>query len=164
MGNKRNKRVSTLDFFKFYPYKINPPASNTIPQPYIKEKDTTPDHKFALEYQDWRKLIDSHLDYVSERLLQGKEHKLGQMLGKMQLRKYKVYRKINYAESKKQGKKIYYKNPDNYTILLKWYRDNNVANFNYKYHWRISMSSTLGRMIFSEMEKDPSFAYTILDT
>lgn len=160
---KRNKTITEKDLFYFYPYKKNMPVvGKTIPQPYIKKKDES-NHRFSLTYDIWLSVLEDYIDEISNILLRGKIIKLPLFLGELQLKKYKLNRKIDWGESRKANKKIYMNPHELYAIIVKWNRHHKVCKFKNYYHWKISMNSGLGRKIFEAHQKDPNYQYTIRD-
>lgn len=158
----RNKTITEKDIYYFYPYKKNPPFNGkTIPQPYVKKKEVS-DHKFALIYDVWLSVIEDYVKEVQDRLFQGRIVKFQNYLGEFQLKKYKIHRKIDWGETRKHGKKMYFKDRDLHTILIKWNRKRNICRFKNSDHWKIRMGSGFSNALH-ERCKDPDYVYSIID-
>lgn len=160
---KRNKSITEKDIFNFYPYRKNPPYKiNTIPQPYVKKKEES-NHAFALTYDMWLSVLDDYILEISDRLLKGKIVKLPNFLGEFQLKKYKLNRKIDWGETRKQNKKVYISPIELYNIIIKWNRNYKVCKFKNSNHWKISMNSAFGSKIHKAQMQNPNYQYTIRD-
>lgn len=163
---ERDKRITIKDFYYFYPFKKNPPYevnSNNRPQPFVKKVDET-DEAYSMTYKKWKLIVDDYVELLKDYLMTGKQFDMPQMLGNLQLRKYKVFREIDWGETKKQGKKVYIREVDAVSILLKWYRSRPYCKFAFQASWKLRMGNKLGRMIFNAMNKDTNFANKILNT
>lgn len=161
---KRDKRITIKDMFSFYPYKKNIKTDgNTIPQPYIKKSDVIEDHPESIDFNQWQSVVNDYLDIVIEVLLTGKEYSFPNYLGKLQFRKYKTTRLINWRETSLQNKKVYYRNKDSLRVILKWYRDYKIARFRYRFHWKIRMAKKLSMALHEKITKHHGYIYNILD-
>lgn len=161
---KRDKRITNKDLFLFYPYKKNIITDrNTIPQPYIKKSEEITDHQFSIDYTQWTAVIDDYISVIVDTLITGREYVLPTHLGKIQLRKYKTKRLIDWKTTKESGKKTYYKGSDSNRIILKWYRDYKISRFRYRFHWKIRMAKNLTNAIYKQSVKNKNYVYNILD-
>lgn len=160
---KRDKRITIKDFFYFYPYKKNIPFNGkTVPQPYVKKSDVVEDNVSSIDYNQWYKVVMDYINLISETLLTGKEYVFPNYIGKLQLRKYKVKREIDWKETKLQGKKVYYKS--GYNVILKWYRNYEFTRLRYRYHWKLNMAKIFSQSLYEKIVKNNNFVYNILDT
>lgn len=160
---KRNKTITEKDIFFFYPYKKNPPMrGNTIPQPYVKQKDIS-DHRLSLTYDIWLSVIQDYVEEIQGYILRGKIVKLPNYLGNLQLKKYKLNRKIDWGETKKQGKKVYMPVAGLYEAIVKWDRNHKICKFKNSDYWKIRMSPGLGNRIYQATLKDPGYIYSIIN-
>lgn len=161
---KRDKRITLKDLFFFYPYKANiKTTGKTIPQPYVKQSDVVDNHVNSIDYIQWCNVVSDYIDVVTDVLVSGRAYEFPDYLGKLQLRKYKTTRLINWKETKLQNKKVYYRNNDSLHIILKWYRDYERARFRFRFHWKIRMASMLGKKIHKATKKNKNYVYNILD-
>lgn len=159
---KRNKRITEKDIYYFYPYKKNLPTSgNTIPQPYVKKNEVS-DHKFALAYDVWLSVIEDYLADITETLLKGKIVKFQNYIGNFQLKKYKIHRKIDWGATRKADQKVYMKDKDLYSIIIKWDRRRTICRFKNSDNWKIRMGSGFGKALFAQTI-DPDYVYSIID-
>ena len=161
---KRDKRITIKDMFSFYPYKKNiKTTGKTIPQPYIKQQDVVEDDPNSIDFNQWQSVVNSYIKIVSDVLLTGREYEFPYYMGKFQLRKYKTKRLINWNETNKLGRKVYYKNNDSLHIILKWYRTYDNARFHFKHHWKIRMAKTFSKALHQKTLKNSNYVYNILD-
>jgi len=161
---KRDKRITIKDMFIFYPYKKNiKTTGKTIPQPYIKQQDVIEDNPSSIDYNEWLSVVSDYIEIISDVLLSGREYVFPNYIGKLQLRKYKTRRLINWNETNKQGKKVYYRNNDSLHIILKWYRDYDIARFRFRFHWKIRMAKTFSKALHEKTLKNTNYVYNILD-
>lgn len=150
--------------FIFYPYKKNiKTTGKTIPQPYIKQQDVIEDNPSSIDYNEWLSVVSDYIEIISDVLLSGREYVFPNYIGKLQLRKYKTRRLINWNETNKQGKKVYYRNNDSLHIILKWYRDYDIARFRFRFHWKIRMAKTFSKALHEKTLKNTNYVYNILD-
>lgn len=160
---KRDKRITIKDFFYFYPYKKNiPTIGKTIPQPYVKKSDVIEDNPSSIDYNQWYTVVMDYIDLISELLLSGKEYMFPNYVGKLQLRKYKVTREIDWKQTTLQKKKVYYK--PSYNVILKWYRNHEFTRLRYRYHWKLNMAKNFSQALHQRIIKNNNYVYNILDT
>jgi hypothetical protein len=160
---KRKKTISIVDFYYFYPYKKNTIKGNTICQPYVKKEEEVLDEKFTTEYGVWKSVIDTYIDYIRTELLKGKEYTFPNQMGYLQFKKYKSTKQIDYGAWAKTGIKSYYKNVDDYTVILKWYRSGKTSKFKHQYFWKIKMVPLLTKPLQKMIFKNSNNIYNILD-
>jgi len=157
---KRNKTITELNLYYFYPYKKNPENTIGIPQPYVKKKDVS-NHSYTLTYAQWLSIVKDYFSLVKEELFKGKQYRFPKFLGAVQLKKYKVYRKIDWGETVKQKKKVYFSN--NERVIVKWDRSTSNSSFKFKNHWKIRMCFTFRKELFEKISEDPYYVYNIID-
>lgn len=161
---KRNKTITEKDIYHFYPYRKNPIIiGKTIPQPYVK-KENISDHKYAMTYDLWISIVKDYFLEVRDVTLKGKLFTIPKFLGSWQLKKYKAYRRVDWGTTKRTGVKTYYRDSDNYRILMKWYRTPKNSSFKFKNHWKISICKGFGKAIYDKITNDSNYVYTIIDT
>jgi hypothetical protein len=161
---KRKKVISITEFYYFYPYKKNTHKGNTVCQPYIKQEDEVTDHKYSIEYSVWKSVVDTYIECIRNELLKGDTHYFHNSLGYLQLRKYKSKKQIDYNTWAKTGIKTYYKNIDDYTVILKWYRTYKTTKLKHKYFWKVKMVVSLTKPLQKMLTTNLNNIYNILDT
>lgn len=159
---KRNKTITEKDIYHFYPYRKNPIVTGkTIPQPYVKKEEES-NHPHSLTYNEWKGIIDDYLIELRNHLYNGKLYTLPKQLGTLQLKKYKTYKQVDWNETNKQKKKVFYNDINSYNVIIKWFRSVKNSNFVFKFHWKIRMTSTFRRDL-SKRLNDPNYIYNIVD-
>jgi len=160
----RNKRISNKDLFYFYPYKKNIiTTGNTVPQPYVKKSDEVVDHPLSIDYNVWQSVINSYINIITETLLTGREYYFPTYMGKLQLRKYRTNRRINWKATQDNDKKTYYSLNTN-TVILKWYRDYRITRLKRRFHWKVGMAKILKTKIYERLSQNKNYIFNILDT
>jgi hypothetical protein len=160
---KRNKMITEKDIYYFYPYKKNPPSTgNTIPQPYVKKTDIS-DHRYTLTYDVWLSIIEDYISEVQTILFKGRIFKLPNFLGNLQLKKYKLKKRIDWGKTRREGKKVYDNSTDIYRIIIKWNRNYKICRFKNSAHWKIRMGSGFANKLYQKSLDDPNYQYSIID-
>jgi hypothetical protein len=162
--SSRSKRITIKDFYQGYTYKKNPNYSNTIPDPYVKQKDVT-DHKYSLTYAEWLPIVEDYLECAAEVLTEGNRIKLPHNLGEFVLMKMKCRRFLDYVKSKDQGQQVYHaiNSYDNYVLKLKWVRDIRTAIFPFKWSWHLDSTRELLLRGYKKCDKDYTHIYKFID-
>ena len=157
---KRNKTITEKDIYYFYPYKKNPINSIGVPQPYVKKQDIS-DHQYSLTYDNWLDIVKEYLTLVREELYAGKSYRFPKLLGAVQFKKYKVYRRIDWGETIKKQEKVYFKDTDR--IIVKWDRSTGNSGFKFKNHWKIRMTFGFRQELAKKIFEDSTYIYNIMD-
>ena len=146
-----------LDYFFFkFRYKKNRIEGKNVFPPYIKQKDCS-DHMYALNYSEYKAIIQTYFSIVVEELLKGKAFIFPRNLGMIELVKEK--RKIN------RGNRVYRNlHTQGYVPRVAWFKYKH-ARFLRKswYTFNLSRKKQWSK-ISKELFKDPSIIYLFSDS
>lgn len=158
----KSKSRSVRDLYLQYPYKKNPPFTNTIPVPYIKQKDVS-DHKWAITYAEYNEVIDTFADEIIKLLQDGDEWQIGSNMGVISLRKIKCKSFIDRIASKEQGKRVtrIRNNYENYMLVTAW--DRAKYALRNKWLWRFKLIPKVLRDIYLKTDEDFTYIFKFKD-
>jgi hypothetical protein len=144
MANK----ITIKDFFLKYPYKKKPDVTY-VSLPYFPKEEET-NHKYSLTYSEYKNVLNTYFEYVSEYLLQGDVFSMPERLGALKLIKYK----IENIGDKKTYYKTYINNihSQNYRVILRWEHQKYPVPFG-KF-WKLSTVKTFNFKLFKKLTED----------
>lgn len=146
------------DLFQFFPYRKNPPLSNTIPVPYVKKEDVS-DHQYALTYSLWKAILEDIILEIRDCLIDGETWNIGSHIGTIEVVRFTANNFIDYKKSKEQSKVVRRSRTEHDNIMIKglWSRKRNpLPN---KSLWRFKLCRTFKSDIYKRAETDFTLLY-----
>jgi len=162
MSSLKSKSRSLKDLYFFYPHKINPPYTTTIPLPFVK-KDQLSDHKWAITFPVYVAVITDIIAAIIDRLQKGETWTIGNNLGSVVFTKKKCRVFVDRIKSGEAGKQVKrFKNEyENYMILPQWNRAK--ALMQNKWLWRFKIVPKVLREIYERTDEDYTYIYKFRD-
>lgn len=154
---KNNKYFDSVigfrDLYYQYPYKKKHTKFTSL----CTNKEET-DHKYTLDYIEWKKIIKCYIKHYLMVLVSGKNIEMPYRLGILKLIRYRTTKPINWKQTKKYSKIIKQKNIafGGYWFKLKWTRSRKFSNGQ---HWKVKLTRKGFKTVHDELKKNPSTMY-----
>lgn len=144
--------VTLEDIYMLHPYKKRDIEGNKVWQPYVK-KNQESDHKYALTYREYLKIIECYFEIAVEEMLKGKHFVFPNQLGELRL--------LRSDKKRKTKRGTLYRNLHTFGFypMVAWFR-HKEADFKRKRWYKFNFSRKIvWKRISQALFKDPSIIY-----
>lgn len=171
------KFFTYLDLYKNYPHKKvdYEKYANKMKPSYYAKKGLHSSHKYAITYDEYKKILFTYLDELLEYLLEGNVYEVPYKMGKMYFKKYKgakvidyyntnkKYGKYNHNKPRTEWKYVYHKNLHSNRSMARFHW---TAHSNSKYYpnrrlWKYRLSRTAKKLVNERLTNDVNQIYKI---
>ena len=139
-----DKKISYKDFFLRYPHKCKElnPESKTVPLPYFPSSEVDCEHPYALDYKEYKTILQSYFTKVFHFLRTGHIYKMYSRLGYLEFFRFSgatVDNEVMRTRKKRFRTQRNHINDD--VVAVRWNKKKS-SRFKYNKFWIVHLTKT----------------------